>query len=421
MGGYYPTNPGRGGPGLSKGSPGHEFQKLLRDTPFKPSRERPGHNEFKDWLGQQPFKPKEERPRKPAVPPVPYKPSPKPLRPPGPRFPNPFKWNPAWKAFQFALNNFPGLHLPRQNPGVIFGPGWYHVCGDMATAPDLGFGDKWGLAPGHTVLCGTTFQVPDGYLPLEDVVHDNGPAQFMMGPGHLFADPPAWRYVIWEVWRLDAGDPDSPIIPRPPRAPIAPPVPAPPYHLPPELLPPGTMAPPAPYPPRPTSKFPHFGPTENSESGPKQEPKPPVVGWPKPPSPPKPYIPAGPGVKEKKFRFADNWLYQFATWLMGLITELSDFVDVLWGAMPEGLQRRYANAGLDTKLKIIYDNYQQIDGEKLVEGLIKDWLEDAAIGKLGQGVADAVKKAAKNGLYVSPKGLQFKLGDLPPIEWTPPT
>lgn len=106
---------------------------------------------------------------------------------------------------------------------------------------------------------------------------------------------------------------------------------------------------------------------------------------------------------------------------MGLITELSDFVDVLWGAMPEHIQKRYRNAGFDAKAKIIYDNYHLIDGEKLVEGLILDWIEDAAIGKMGSAVAEAVKKAAKDGLYVSPKGLQFKLGDLPAIEWTPPT
>lgn len=424
MGGYYPT-PGRGsGAGRSYApGPAHEFTKLLKDHFLRPGPyDKPDPDQdIRQYLREQPFKPKEERPRKPTVPLIPWKPPPKPIRPPGPVF-NPLKHHPAWRAFDFALQVFPGLLVPRQNPGVIFGPGWYHVCGDMATAPDLGYGDKWGLAPGHTVLCGTSFQVPDGYLPLDTTVSDNGPAQFMMGPGHLFADPPAWRYILWEVWRLDAGMPNSPIKPRPPRAPIAPPVPLPQYQLPPEYLPPGIQMPPAPYPPRPTARFPHLGPTENSESGPKQERPRPPASWPKPPGPPPPaYTPPKAGVRERKFRFVDDWLYQFATWLMGLITEASDFVEVLWESLPAHIQARYRNAGFDAKLRIIYDNYKLIDGEKLVEGLIADFIEDAALGKFGDAVSQAVKKAAKDGLYVSPKGLQFKLGDLPAIEWTPPT
>jgi len=408
MGGYYPT-PDQPGPGRSTG-PGHEFQKLLRDTPFQPSEpaDRRAHREFQQFLKDTPFKTRQERILKPSVPLVPWKAL-------GPGI---AKLHPWIRAFDLALQLM-SLWDKQRLGRVGFGPGWYHECGDLTALPPGVCGYKYGTASGHTVSCGTSSQVPAGNFPPATAVSvpvGASGAQFHMGRGHLAC----LRMHLDEVWRYPPGIGPAPdIVPLPARAPIMPPWPIPDYTLPPELWPPLTPAPPYPYPPHDTLPVPGRSPTENHETGPKREPRPQVKPWPEPWQPP-PFVPPKTRTRERKFKFADDWLYQFATHLMGLFTEFSDMVDVVWKSLPAHLQARYRNAGLDTKAKIIYDNYMLIDGQKLVEGLIADWLEDAAIGKLGNKVADAVAVAAKNGLYVSPKGLSFKLADLPPIEWSAP-
>ncbi len=101
---------------------------------------------------------------------------------------------------------------------------------------------------------------------------------------------------------------------------------------------------------------------------------------------------------------------QAAIWYgLGSATELLDFLDVAYDALPDAIKaqvwrelstsRPYGLKPQD-KARAVYEHWQQIDVDKFIEGLILEQAQDAAIGKIGKKVGEASK------LHNRPVGFQ---------------
>lgn len=94
--------------------------------------------------------------------------------------------------------------------------------------------------------------------------------------------------------------------------------------------------------------------------------------------------------KEKKFEGSSRAAKQIFKWVARgkeAITEVDDFIDSIWNALPKA--RRKKSKGRKTpqkKIKDIYDGWDEIDWEEAAKNVSKNWIEDKIVGK-------ALKKA----------------------------
>ena len=61
-------------------------------------------------------------------------------------------------------------------------------------------------------------------------------------------------------------------------------------------------------------------------------------------------------------------------------SEVGDFIESLWDALPERYQTEDAHIG--EKMMDLYENINEIDMAKAVENLIKNEIDDRIVGKL---------------------------------------
>lgn len=398
MGGSYPR-PFRGGMGATFPSPnpGPGRQRRKRGGSFdrRPLPLRPGPH---------------RQPRK--SPPI------KPVPPPGPAPYDPGPWDmpeiptaPAkWAKHLGRLNGYlRGLYALEQlnewywlrgqyEWPFRFPSGWYLYC--QTNVPGQ---TKYGSAPGHTVACGTTNQVPDGDV---DEISRSGVqveigasgAQWHIGRPMTFD----LRMILDTVWRVDPVPEPKPITiyPWPYPYPLA--IPRPQPLLVPEFFPPGQIwhppieVPQRTPPPRPLALPPSLKPQDQ------QAPRP-LEG---PPPLPRPAIAEPPPARtrERKFRSPPGAFGRFVGELAGAITEASDLVDALFEGLPYWMRKRYGKAALLTKVKILYDQYDKIDPNRAIDAIVENQLEDYIIGKFGQAVKDGIMNAADQGYWRHPVG-----------------
>lgn len=112
-------------------------------------------------------------------------------------------------------------------------------------------------------------------------------------------------------------------------------------------------------------------------------PWPPVKPKPKPgpPGPPDPPGPPGPGVKERKINLVGPGMRMLLNIFHGL-TELQDFTECLFEALPRGMQR---GRGIEGHLTSLYRNINHVDIPQAVKCLVYNHFEDKLIGKLHSG------------------------------------
>lgn len=120
-----------------------------------------------------------------------------------------------------------------------------------------------------------------------------------------------------------------------------------------------------------------------------------------PPIPPKTHHLAPPPKGTKERKTTSKWLVAGVNFFNSA-TEIGDFVDVLYDALPYHLKAKYGSTPYllrsvpwKLKLQIIYDNFDSIDVSSAVEGYILNEIEDrlyAAKGKLANKAAKAIGK-----------------------------
>lgn len=94
-------------------------------------------------------------------------------------------------------------------------------------------------------------------------------------------------------------------------------------------------------------------------------------------------------------------LLRWFQWALGAVTEAGDIIDSVWSALPgevrwtPGVRKNTPQA----KLKDIWDHYDQIDIDKMMENLVLNQIEDSIIG-----AANAQAGKAGNGLGIPGSG-----------------
>lgn len=108
------------------------------------------------------------------------------------------------------------------------------------------------------------------------------------------------------------------------------------------------------------------------------------------------------GVREKKWRIADNGLLAGLSALYGGFTELEDFLDGMASGLPEPLRKEYfRKRTLQDKGNYLVDHADQVDVRKGVEAWLQDRARDKAHGRLAR---DTARNLAATGYWVSPRG-----------------
>ena len=114
------------------------------------------------------------------------------------------------------------------------------------------------------------------------------------------------------------------------------------------------------------------------------------------PSRVKPNVPAIPRMHERKVKAASQGAAQVAYMkLFGAMTEIGEFVDSMYDALPQSIrvQDYYANGkhdlGRDKKLWSLYQNYRAIDVDLMVRNIVFDQLQDMVIGKASRDITVA--------------------------------
>ena len=93
------------------------------------------------------------------------------------------------------------------------------------------------------------------------------------------------------------------------------------------------------------------------------------------------------GTKERKFVFAPHAASAVVR-IFGGITEIGDFVDSLYFAIPKHL-RPQGKQKLTAKMQAIYDHFWSMDFNKAVQNLVENEAKDRFYGKLGKLTAQA--------------------------------
>lgn len=107
--------------------------------------------------------------------------------------------------------------------------------------------------------------------------------------------------------------------------------------------------------------------------------------------------------KEKKISITGGKLGMLED-LYGVLTEADDMADVFVKSFPKGHKCKKAE-GLHNKWICIAENIHDIDPVKFVKELIKDQIEDAAIGKIGSLTKKGTIRARETGYYRGGRGL----------------
>ena len=84
------------------------------------------------------------------------------------------------------------------------------------------------------------------------------------------------------------------------------------------------------------------------------------------------------GTKERKIK--GNGLLRLFGKGLSTYSEVGDFIESLWDALPERYQTEDAHLG--EKMMDLYENINELDIAKAVENLIKNEIEDRIVGKL---------------------------------------
>lgn len=144
--------------------------------------------------------------------------------------------------------------------------------------------------------------------------------------------------------------------------------------------------------PGPTFRWPAVGAT----SPPGVLSKPPVKtpGTFTPPAPP------GPGTKEKKLAIRLGGVKggDTAGRVFGIATELIDFIEALYEAVPEALRPKGPKRFISWKKKLetVWKHVDDIDWNVAFDNLVKNELEDRLIGTLGKGGKRLAQKTGRN-------------------------
>lgn len=185
----------------------------------------------------------------------------------------------------------------------------------------------------------------------------------------------------------------------------------------PMLYPPYANQPTAPTPYRDIPKRrvnPHFperddrGPKPDVKPRPDEDPgKPPGVDIPTDPKPdtpvrPRPIEKRPPGkrVKERKTRVGAGAGYSAIRWALNFVTEGSDYINALYWALPKKLRAKNHDFTLTGKAKFLFRHLGEVDMRQGLTNLLKNALEDFAIGKLSQ----RAQRITKHPAWVRPLG-----------------
>lgn len=109
------------------------------------------------------------------------------------------------------------------------------------------------------------------------------------------------------------------------------------------------------------------------------------------------------GEREKKGTLLKGPAWELAGAAMNAVTESADFVDAVFGALPQKLRselwRKNGKHPLSYKKKLqaLWDYYNQIDIPTAVKNVILNQLQDMIIGKINNAGTKALAKLTRNG------------------------
>lgn len=113
-------------------------------------------------------------------------------------------------------------------------------------------------------------------------------------------------------------------------------------------------------------------------------PRPPVrlkVPWPDRPPP---------RVKEKKYVASLSQGHIIAR-IANVVTEGNDFVNAVYDALPDDVKRKW-HSRLDTRLKVIFENFHRLDLTDVLVNILENQVEDLAFGTAGKYLGKATRK-----------------------------
>lgn len=115
----------------------------------------------------------------------------------------------------------------------------------------------------------------------------------------------------------------------------------------------------------------------------------------------------GKNTRERKYRAGLTGTLRV---VVNAITESRDFIEALWKALPKDKRSRPEKGRrkvfVQQMLKDLYDNWLDLDLPRAVKEVIANELQDRLYGKAGQLSAKGVQRAAEEGYYQRPVGVQ---------------
>ena len=108
-----------------------------------------------------------------------------------------------------------------------------------------------------------------------------------------------------------------------------------------------------------------------------------IAAPPRPTRPPR--FPQKPRGKEVKIKMGA--VAAIVTGVFGAMTEIKDFLESLYDALPDDVKRRYKGRATTTLARAVWENFDQIDWGKATWNLVKNEIEDRIIGLLQSGRA----------------------------------
>lgn len=123
--------------------------------------------------------------------------------------------------------------------------------------------------------------------------------------------------------------------------------------------------------------------------------------------------------REKKFAGSSDFMrfvHKWASRLKEGVTEADDFIDVFYDALPEHIQKQLKGRKTpQDKAKLIYDNFDKLDWEKVAKNWVENYIEDKAIGTALASSDKAAKVRGESNTIGSRAWLHGNAG--PPVSW----
>lgn len=108
--------------------------------------------------------------------------------------------------------------------------------------------------------------------------------------------------------------------------------------------------------------------------------------------------------KEQKTNLSKGKWLRLAGGLLGGVSEVGDFVDSLYDAIPYRLRRFEKGRRMTDKIEAIYKHFWRINAAKAIGNFAQNQVEDWAVGKFGSAAKRGTQSASKRGYWTRPVG-----------------